>query len=784
MIVECDLVPTCYCDAGYLPYNLHLFDLSGVYRSSKPSLEFVRRKGKRIDMNIPQGSQDGKQVSPRRPGMVTALALLVALDAIGEGCGGLANAVKSSNGLVGEVTAIFMLVLIAVMLALAWGLWQMKNWARVGVNIVIIISILLSIPQFIADTSEIPGLLILVLLLALVFRGAIIYWLAVNGKYFRNAATQGVITGNEPTPAAGDSGSGMAMAMANAGGSGGISRKTTIGLAAGIGLIAISACVAIGYLIYINTRPIATQTLAFGSSGTGQGMFNEPEVIGVDGSGNIVVGDFKDGRVQTFDHTGKFLSLFNVPKGSGGYTDIMGMAVSGDGTIYITGDVDNAILIFNESGQSLGQIAVDQDDYLDIAIAPDGTLYALTDTDLVRFNKDGSVALRVRILDTVETVSSDLAVDSQGNIYVADNYDEVYKLSPTGDLLSKFSRGTGDSYPEKIAVDGYGRIFVTDLEGKNIQVFDASGSHLSDIPGIYNGIAFDQQNNLYANEDAGDVAKFQVRPGGTPLTNYASGNSNNPIVQIPTPAFANNLSTIDTSIDEANTVGVDNNGHIFIGDSEGNVQEFDTSGKSISTISLPNGTEGYRSYAFGKDGKIYSIQAGTIFIFDSNGKLLKQLQDGQQYYLDIALGPDGTLYATEDNNSIVHFDSNGKISLEINKKVVENIIGSKEIIDLITVDGQGNICVVGSDSVFRFTSKGQYMGLFKVTGLNSIAVDSYGRIYADTTNGVQVFDANGTYINSIPWNGTSFIAIDNQDNIYILDDKDVQVFQVQKPAGQ
>jgi hypothetical protein len=466
-------------------------------------------------MNAPQTSQNGTTgAASRRPGMVTALAVLVALDAIAEGCGGLANAMKSGNSLAGGITVLFLLVLIAVMLALAWGLWQMKNWARIGAMIVIVINFLLSVPQAMADFSDNPDLVILVILLALFFRGAIIYWLAANGKYFNNPATQGVITGNETPLPVGDAGSGMVMATANAGGRGGISHRTMIGLAAGIGSIAILAFAAMGYLLYVSTRPIATKTMAFGSSGTGQGMFSEPDVIGVDGSGNIVVGDFKDGRVQTFDPQGKFLSSFTVPKGSGGYTDILDMAVGRDGRIYITGDVDNAILIFNESGKFLGQIAIDQNDYLDVALAPDGTLYALTSTDLVRFNKDGSTALNVQIYETISTVSSDLAVDGLGNIYVADSYGEVFKLSQSGAILGKFSRETSDSYPEKIAVDGYGRIFITDLSKKSIQVFDSSGRHLGDISGIFNGITFDQQNNLYANDYAGGVVKYQVQPGG------------------------------------------------------------------------------------------------------------------------------------------------------------------------------------------------------------------------------------------------------------------------------
>jgi len=63
---------------------------------------------------------------------------------------------------------------------------------------------------------------------------------------------------------------------------------------------------------------------------------------------------------------------------------------------------------------------------------------------------------------------------------------KCFKLSPTGDLLSKFSRKDGrQRILRKLLVDEYGRIFVTDLSKKSIiQVFDFKRHHLSDVPGI------------------------------------------------------------------------------------------------------------------------------------------------------------------------------------------------------------------------------------------------------------------------------------------------------------
>ena len=48
---------------------------------------------------------------------------------------------------------------------------------------------------------------------------------------------------------------------------------------------------------------------SFGEPGTGPGQFNTPHTIAADKDGNIYVGDRGNGRIQVFDHTGKFLRM-------------------------------------------------------------------------------------------------------------------------------------------------------------------------------------------------------------------------------------------------------------------------------------------------------------------------------------------------------------------------------------------------------------------------------------------------------------------------------------------
>ena len=63
---------------------------------------------------------------------------------------------------------------------------------------------------------------------------------------------------------------------------------------------------------------------------------------------------------------------------------------------------------------------------------------------------------------------------------------------------------------DAIAVDGYGRIFVSDIWG--IQMFNSDGQYLGflDIDGVAFGMTFDLQNNLYIASNAGKVFKYEI----------------------------------------------------------------------------------------------------------------------------------------------------------------------------------------------------------------------------------------------------------------------------------
>lgn len=273
----------------------------------------------------------------------------------------------------------------------------------------------------------------------------------------------------------------------------------------------------------ISSMLFAHRVMSFGSQGIGQGMFKDARAIGVDGSGNIVVADYGDGRVQVFGPDGKFISLFNIT-GTAKYHNILGMAVSRDGRIYIAA---LNVLIYDEKGQMLGQIS--GSGYDDVTLGADGTLYALAGEDIFRFKSDGSVDLQIS--KAVSNISGQpsgsprLAVDGSGNMFIVDDSAEaVFKYSPEGKFIDQFGEPVQLGYcrncntfqpgkfykPNGIAIDSNGRIFVSDFDAT--QALDPTGKYLNNLSGGFFGIALDEQGNLYATAiNDHNVVKYQIQ---------------------------------------------------------------------------------------------------------------------------------------------------------------------------------------------------------------------------------------------------------------------------------
>ena len=177
----------------------------------------------------------------------------------------------------------------------------------------------------------------------------------------------------------------------------------------------------------------ASVVLEFGQEGIGPGMFTDARSIGVDGKGNIYVGEYSGGRIQVFDSAGNFIRQWTTvdPK-----MPLRGMTVDRKGTVYVA---QRGIITRygGETGESLGTVKYSEGDgFDDVTMAPDGGLVGAWNRgrdDIVRFNAQGNVVRTIRAAVSTAADRSELntrvAIDGRGNIYALGEFtNSVFKF--------------------------------------------------------------------------------------------------------------------------------------------------------------------------------------------------------------------------------------------------------------------------------------------------------------------------------------------------------------------
>ncbi len=94
----------------------------------------------------------------------------------------------------------------------------------------------------------------------------------------------------------------------------------------------------------------------FGSMGNGDGQFNSPKGIEIDGSGLIYVTDSGNHRVQVFSSSRDYMTQFgSMGSGNGQFNDPNGIAFDADGNVYIVDTGNNRVQIFDSNHEYRAQ---------------------------------------------------------------------------------------------------------------------------------------------------------------------------------------------------------------------------------------------------------------------------------------------------------------------------------------------------------------------------------------------------------------------------------------------
>lgn len=238
----------------------------------------------------------------------------------------------------------------------------------------------------------------------------------------------------------------------------------------------------------ISPTGVVTTVAGSGVAGATDGIgtaarFNNPSSITIDAANNLYVTDKNNNRIRKITPAGVVTTI--AGSGASGYLDgqdtaarfngLEGIALDGNGNLYVTESVNNRIRKISPSG-------------LVTTVAGGGSQFYYTTapaSDVILSNPVG------------------IALDGSGNIYFADQWWHVIrKIDPSGivttlagNFLGTFQNGSGQnasfSWPTGICTDAVGNVYVADNGNNRIRLIKPSGG-CSITPPLPEGLTLDE----------------------------------------------------------------------------------------------------------------------------------------------------------------------------------------------------------------------------------------------------------------------------------------------------
>lgn len=545
-------------------------------------------------------------------------------------------------------------------------------------------------------------------------------------------------------------------------------------------------------LIAGNSRP--------GFSGDGgpapTAQLNAPQGIAVDKSGNIYISDTNNNRVRivttnsiinTFAGTGYVGGSSNF--GDGGpanqaYLHLPGgLAVDSTGNVYIADTGDNSIR----------------------KVTTDGNINTIAGDGLPSYSGDGSIATAAELHSP-----EDVAVDSSGNVYIADTGNAyIRKITTDGNINFIAGDGSigysGDAAaanlagliePYAIALDGSGNVYFTEPEDGRVREITISDGKINTVVGngslgfsgdgsaankatmhLPTGLAIDSSGNMYIADSLNN--RIRKVTGTTISTIAGSG------------VFSysgDGGSATAAQLNAPEAVAVDASGNVYIADTANNVVRQISAKGVISTIA-GNGTAGFG----GDNGAATSAQlnapqgvavdaSGNVYVSDTANARVRKISGGTI----ATVAGSGTLGYSGDGAAATSAQLNTPVGLAVDKSgnlyiadVGDSVVRKVSNGIVTTVAGNGSQGYSGDT--------GPAAGAM-LNGPEGVAVDVAGNLYiTDTLNavvrqvtpsgvittvagsGIDGYSGDGAQAKVAQLGSPAGIVVDNAGNLYFAD---------------
>jgi sugar lactone lactonase YvrE len=476
------------------------------------------------------------------------------------------------------------------------------------------------------------------------------------------------------------------------------------------------------------------------NNGTGtNATFNQPWGVTVDSAGNVYVADSTNHRIRLITPLGVVTTL------------------AGDGTAQLLNGTGTSARFNSPRG-----VTIDSTGNLYVADYTNHTIRRIVSGVVSTFAGNGTsgsadgAGTNARFL-----LPLGVAVDSTGNVFVAEfNGHRIRRITPLAVVTTiagrsqGFSNGLGTNSdfnsPSGVAIDSAGNVYVADQSNHLIRkitpaglatTFAGSGvAGFSDSirPYLFSnaqGIVLDSTGNVYV----GDTYNHRIRrvtPGGV-VTTFAGS----------TQGYADGVGT-NARFNNPWGLAIDSAGNIIVADQNNNRIRRITPAGVVTTIAgndTDQSIDGSGTGASFRDptGVVFD-SAGNLYIVDNESSRIRRMtpdgvvstfSTGYIFPNSIAIGPNGILYVADYGNSRV-VTTGGSV-----------IMSSQQGPYGITVDSLGNIYVSLLDlGAIRKRTPGGVITIFAsgFIGPAGLTVDSSNNVYvADRGDGIYKITPEG-----------------------------------------